>query len=121
MSTSTRQLYEFGDWRLDPTERTLVLGGEAVALTPKVFDTLVVLVENAGRLVTKDEFMKQIWADSFVEDAALAQNISQLRKAIGDSEVIETVPKKGYRFLESVRIVDASEGGASHDAPPAAG
>jgi TolB-like protein/DNA-binding winged helix-turn-helix (wHTH) protein/Tfp pilus assembly protein PilF len=106
MATSSRQAYEFGVFRLDPAERTLLRRGEPVALTPKVFDTLVFLVENAGRLITKDEFMKQVWADAFVEEATLAQSISQLRKALGDSEVIETVPKKGYRFLGPVRTVD---------------
>lgn len=108
MATSTRQAYEFGAFRLDPAERTLARDGEPVALTPKVFDTLVLLVENAGRLVTKDEFLKQVWAEAFVEEATLAQSISQLRKALGDTELIETVPKKGYRFLGTVRIVDAS-------------
>src|SRR5581483_8344395 len=102
-----RQAYEFDQFRLDPCERTLLRQGQAVALTPKVFDTLVYLVENSGRLITKDEFMKQVWAGALVEDAALAQSISQLRKALGDSELIETVPKKGYRFLEQVKIVDA--------------
>src|SRR5579864_1432426 len=106
MATSTRQAYEFGVFRLEPAERALLRQGEPVPLTPKVFDTLLLLVENAGRLITKDEFMKQVWADAFVEDATLAQSISQLRKALGDSEVIETVPKKGYRFLGPVRTVD---------------
>src|SRR5215467_14670112 len=105
MATSTRQIYEFGAFRLDSGERILLRGGEPIALTPKVFDTLVLLVQNAGRLITKDEFMSQVWADAFVEDATLAQSISQLRKALGDSEIIETVPKKGYRFLGSVRTV----------------
>lgn len=108
MATSTRQAYEFGAFRLDPAERTLARDGEPVALTPKVFDTLVLLVENAGRLVTKDEFLKQVWAEAFVEEATLAQSISQLRKALGDTDLIETVPKKGYRFGGMVRIVDAS-------------
>src|SRR5262252_2228371 len=103
MATSTRQLYEFGAFRLDPAEQILLRGGEPIALIPKVFDTLVLLVQNAGRLITKDEFMSQVWADAFVEDATLAQSISQLRKALGDSEIIETVPKKGYLFLGSVK------------------
>lgn len=108
MATSMGHAYEFGDFRLDPAERILVRHGEPVALTPKVFDTLVLLVENAGRLITKAEFMRQVWADAFVEDATLAQSISQLRKALGDSGVIETVPKKGYRFLGSVRTVETA-------------
>ena len=108
MATSSRQAYEFGAFRLDPAERTLLRAGEPLALTPKVFDTLVFLVENAGRLITKDEFMKEVWADAFVEDATLAQSISQLRKALGDPEIIETVSKKGYRFLGTVRIAGAA-------------
>src|SRR5437868_7496985 len=108
MATSTRLAYEFGAFRLDPTERTLQRQGQPVALTPKVFDTLVLLVENSGRLITKDEFMKQVWADAFVEEATLAQSVSQLRKALGESAVIETVPKKGYRFLAAVRTVEPS-------------
>jgi TolB-like protein/DNA-binding winged helix-turn-helix (wHTH) protein len=108
MAIFTKQAYEFGAFRLDPAERTLLREGAPVALTPKVFDTLVLLVENAGRLVTKDEFMKQVWADAFVEEATLAQTISQLRKALSDPEIIETVPKKGYRFLSAVRTVDAA-------------
>src|SRR5215470_20328658 len=103
MATSTRQIYEFGAFRLDPAERILLRGGEPVALTPKVFDTLVLLVQNAGRLITKDEFMSKVWGDAFVEDATLAQSISQLRKALADSEIIETIPKKGYRFRGAVR------------------
>ena len=94
MATLTRQRYEFGAFRFDPAERTLLRDGEPVALTPKVFDTLMFFIENAGRLITKDEFMKQVWADAFVEEATLAQSISQLRKALGDSEVIETLPKQ---------------------------
>jgi TolB-like protein/DNA-binding winged helix-turn-helix (wHTH) protein/Tfp pilus assembly protein PilF len=110
MATSARQAYEFGAFRLDPAERVLLRQGEPVVLTPKVFDTLVFLVENAGRLITKDEFMEQVWADAFVEEATLAQSISQLRKALGDSEMIETVSKKGYRFLTPVRPVAVPQG-----------
>jgi DNA-binding winged helix-turn-helix (wHTH) protein len=106
MAVSADKIYEFGDWRLDPAEHLLLRNGSPVPLGPKVFDTLVVLVENAGRLVTKDEFMKRVWPDSFVEDLALTQNISQLRKILGNGEepVIETVPKRGYRLLVPVRV-----------------
>src|SRR5579864_7692509 len=118
MATSTRQAYEFGVFRLDPAERTLLRGGEPVALTPKVFDTIVFLVENAGRLITKDEFMKQVWADAFVEEATLAQSVSQLRKALGNSEVIETVPKKGYRFSGAVRKIEPAAVASSSESMP---
>ena len=76
MATLTRQRYEFGAFRFDPAERTLLRDGEPVALTPKVFDTLMFFIENAGRLITKDEFMKQVWADAFVEEATLAEHFS---------------------------------------------
>src|SRR5215471_19198845 len=103
MATSTRQIYEFGAFRLDSGERILLRGGEPVALTPKVFDTLVLLVQNAGRLITKDEFMSQVWADAFVEDATLAQSISQLRKDLPNSAITETTPKKRYRPRGALR------------------
>ena len=106
MAVSVDKIYEFGEWRLDPAEHLLSRNGSPVPLGPKVFDTLLVLVENAGRLVTKDEFMKRVWPDTFVEDLALTQNISQLRKILGngDEPVIETVPKRGYRLLVPVTV-----------------
>jgi DNA-binding winged helix-turn-helix (wHTH) protein/tetratricopeptide (TPR) repeat protein len=104
---SPGQKYEFGKWRLDPAEHLLLRNGKPVALTPKVFETLVVLVENAGRLVPKDECVKRVWPDTFVDDLALAKNISQLRKLLGNGHgpVIETVPKLGYRLLAPVRVI----------------
>ena len=111
--TASKPIYEFDEWRLDPNERLLLSKGEAVSLTPKVFETLLVLVENAGRLVPKSEFMKRVWPNTFVEDVALAQNISHLRKVLAKSgetnAVIETVSKGGYRFLRSVRVVPADK------------
>ena len=111
MATSADKVYEFGEWRLDPAEHLLLRNGSAVPLGPKVFDTLLLLVENAGRLVTKDEFMNRVWPDSFVEDLALTQNISQLRKVLGngDTPVIETVPKRGYRFVLSVAVRERAQ------------
>jgi DNA-binding winged helix-turn-helix (wHTH) protein/Tfp pilus assembly protein PilF len=103
MSNRGKQLYCFDRFRVDPAESLLLRDGQPVPLPPKVFDTLVVLVENSGRLVTKDELISQLWPDSFVEEGTLARNISDLRKALGDSagdhRFIETVPKRGYRFL----------------------
>jgi Tol biopolymer transport system component/DNA-binding winged helix-turn-helix (wHTH) protein len=111
MATSADKLYEFGEWRLDPAEHLLLRNGSTVPLGPKVFDTLLLLVESAGRLVTKDEFMNRVWPDSFVEDLALTQNISQLRKVLGngDAPVIETVPKRGYRFVLSVAVRERAQ------------
>ncbi|HEY0349238.1 MAG TPA: winged helix-turn-helix domain-containing protein [Pyrinomonadaceae bacterium] len=102
-----KELYEFGSFTLDATEGRLLRDGQAVSLKPKVFETLVVLVENTGQTMDKEELMKQLWPDSFVEEANLAVNISQLRKALGDNgeRYIETVPKRGYRFAAQVTKV----------------
>src|SRR5690349_14079025 len=98
--------YEFGPFRLNATERLLQRGNEIVALTPKVFDTLLVLVENSGHIVDKNQLMSQLWPDSFVEESSLTQNISLLRKALSEGDVesnyIETIPKRGYRFVAQV-------------------
>jgi len=118
ITPSTKRVYEFSGYRLEPAERQLVCDGKPIALAPKVFDTLVFLVENAGRLITKDEFMKQVWADAFVEEATLAQSISQLRKALGNIEVIETVPKKGYRFSGDVRKIGPTAVASSSEPMP---
>lgn len=103
---SDRLFYEFGAFRIDVAERLLLRGGEVVPLTPKAFDTLLVLVERSGRLVEKDELMRRLWPDTFVEEANLAHNISLLRKAFGDgagdSKFIQTVPRRGYRWLAGV-------------------
>lgn len=100
-------IFVFGEWRLDVTGHLLLRHGEPVSLTPKVFDTLVVLVENAGKLVPKDEFFRRVWPDAFVEESVLSQNISVLRKTLngGNALLIETVPKLGYRFVATVRVV----------------
>src|SRR5262245_22539529 len=101
-------VYEFGPFRLDLKERLLLRENESVSLIPKAFDLLVALVESGGRLVEKDELMRRVWPDSFVEEGNLAQNISLIRKALGESETakfIETVPRRGYRFIASVREI----------------
>jgi DNA-binding winged helix-turn-helix (wHTH) protein/TolB-like protein len=103
-------VYEFGPFRLDATERRLRRDGQPVPLPPKVFDTLIVLVENSGHLVTKDELMSRLWPDSFVEEGTITRNISDLRKALGEAtggqSYIETVPRHGYRFVAPVRGSD---------------
>jgi TolB-like protein/DNA-binding winged helix-turn-helix (wHTH) protein len=99
--TDQKPFYEFGAFRLDIRNHQLLRDGEPVLLTPKAFDTLVALVQRAGQVVTKDELMKIVWPDSFVEETGLTRNISVLRKVLGSSETggfIETVPKIGYRF-----------------------
>ncbi|HKS10101.1 MAG TPA: alpha/beta fold hydrolase [Pyrinomonadaceae bacterium] len=96
------RFYSFGVFRVDPVERLLFKEDREVALTPKVFDTLLVLLENCSHVLTKQELMRKVWADSFVEENNLAQNISTLRKALG-GDYIQTVPKRGYRFVGDVR------------------
>jgi len=108
MAKQASQLYEFGQFRLDPQERLLLRDGEPIPLSPKAFDMLLALVENGGRLLEKEELMRRLWPDSFVEEGSLAQNVSLLRKALGESDAqkfIETVPRRGYRFIASVRGV----------------
>src|SRR5918999_6078468 len=111
--------YEFGPFRLDRRERLLLYQGRPVQLTPKVFDTLLALVENSSRLVEKDELMKAVWPDSFVAESSLTFNVSMLRKALGqlDGErpYIETVPKRGYRFIADVTKVSGEEPGAARE------
>jgi Tol biopolymer transport system component/DNA-binding winged helix-turn-helix (wHTH) protein len=109
ISKQANELYEFGPFRVDLRECLLLREGEALPLTPKAFETLVVLLQNAGHLMPKEELMKRIWPDSYVEEVNLSQNISMLRKALGDqaqgSRYIVTVPGRGYRFTEKVRLI----------------
>jgi DNA-binding winged helix-turn-helix (wHTH) protein/TolB-like protein len=99
-------LYEFSRFRFDPENHLLECEGSPIPLTPKAFDILLVLVENGNRLTTKEELMRKVWPDSFVEEANLTVNISALRKQLGETpngqQYIETVPKKGYRFVVPV-------------------
>lgn len=94
--------FEFGNFRLDVDGCTLTQDGRPVELTPKAFDLLVALVENHGRLVTKEALMERLWPGTYVEEANLANNISLLRKVLGDADAIQTVPRRGYRFAAGV-------------------
>jgi TolB-like protein/Tfp pilus assembly protein PilF len=96
-------IYEFDDFRVDAAARVLERGGESVALTPKVFDTLLYLVRNHGRALGKDELMRAIWPDVVVEENNLNQHISILRRALGTKGYIVTVQGRGYRFAADVR------------------
>ncbi|HEX5875621.1 MAG TPA: alpha/beta fold hydrolase [Pyrinomonadaceae bacterium] len=113
-------MYLFDGFRVDARERLLFKENREVPLTPKVFDTLLVLLENSSHVLTKKELMQQVWPDSFVEENNLAQNISILRKALGASTTgehyIQTVPKRGYRFVADVRAQDDR---ASQEVQPA--
>ncbi len=109
LSALEKPVYRFVDCELDPQERRLLAHGHPVTLTPKVFDTLVLLVERAGRAVSKDELMTALWPRGFVDESNLTKHIWLIRKALGDREheakYIETVAKVGYRFVAPVRCV----------------
>jgi DNA-binding winged helix-turn-helix (wHTH) protein/TolB-like protein/Flp pilus assembly protein TadD len=111
MSQEIREIYDFGDFRLDADRRVVTRAGEPVSMTSKVYETLLFLVRNHDRVLSKDELMTAVWPDSFVEEVNLAQNISALRKALGESpgenRFIATVPGKGYRFVCEVRASGA--------------
>jgi DNA-binding winged helix-turn-helix (wHTH) protein/TolB-like protein/Flp pilus assembly protein TadD len=106
MSDAGNEGYEFGPFRVDKTKRRLLRDGEIVPLTPKAFDTLLVLIEHAGELVEKDELMERVWPGVVVEENNLTQNISALRKALGEKreepQYILTAPGAGYRFIAQV-------------------
>lgn len=107
MKVQAKHFYDFGPFRLDVEESLLLRDGESLTLPPKAFETLLALVENSGHLLNKEDLMKRLWPDTFVEEANLANNISLLRRVLGDDaqvrQYIETVPKRGYRFVASVR------------------
>lgn len=111
MDQEPRQIYEFGEFRLDVEQGVLLQNGRSVALKPKAFEMLHVFVESRGRVVTRDELMEKLWADSFVEENNISQHVRALRKALGEGEngnkFIETLPRRGFRFLPEVRIVEA--------------
>jgi YD repeat-containing protein len=122
MKQSDKHFYEFGPFRLDTAERLLLRDGHHIPLTPKAFETLLTLVENCGRVIDKDELLKKVWPDTFVEEVNLAKNVSYLRKILGGEEAaqyIETIPKRGYRFVASVKdVCDEREASVW---PPSAG
>jgi DNA-binding winged helix-turn-helix (wHTH) protein/tetratricopeptide (TPR) repeat protein len=113
MAEPPRIFYEFDSFRIDPEERVLSQSGTPIPLNPKAFEILVVLVQHSERVVLKDELMKQLWPDSFVEEANLTQNIFMLRKALGESgrsyRYIVTIPGRGYRFATKVTEVSDRE------------
>lgn len=109
MDNKQQGLLEFGAFRLDAVQRLLFSGGQQIPLTPKALETLLALVEADGRVVEKDELLKKVWPDTFVEEGSLARNISILRKVLGESpddqKYIQTIPKRGYRFVAPVRCL----------------
>lgn len=113
MSRSTHQsnFYDFGSFRIDAANRLLLQGGEIISLQPKTFDILLLLIENRGRVLDKEELMRRVWPDTAVEESNLTQNIYVLRKIFsadaGGQKYIETLPRRGYRFVAPVS--EASE------------
>ena len=109
-SKQTKELYQYGVFRLDSSERRLWREDERIQLTPKQFDLLFYFVENAGRVAKKSELLDAVWADTYVEETTLARNVSWLRKVLEDGAdsktIIETVPKLGYRFTAEVTRPD---------------
>jgi eukaryotic-like serine/threonine-protein kinase len=120
-SQKAKELYEFGPFRVDPEKETLLRAGEPIPLTPKTFQILLVLIRHSNEVVTKDDLMKSVWPDTFVEEANLSQHVFKLRKALGerpeDHRYVVTVPGRGYRLAEKVHRVggdDLSIVAASH-------
>jgi eukaryotic-like serine/threonine-protein kinase len=112
MSKQTNHFYEFGPFRVDAGRQLLLRDGQPVPLTPKAFETLLVLVQHSEQLVSKDELMKLLWPDTFVEESNLTSHISMLRKALGESpqdhRYLVTMPGRGYRFTQKVRELSDS-------------
>ena len=113
MDEQIRCFYEFGDYRIEKTERLLTRRGKVVPLPPKAVDLLFVLLENNNHVVTKEQLMERVWVDSFVEEANLSRIVFQLRKVLGESETggefIETIPRRGYRFAAPVAEMNGDE------------
>src|SRR5277367_2236739 len=112
MDNVVKQLLEFGPFRVDPEQRLLLRDEQAIPLSPKAFDLLLILVQRTGQVVAKDDLMKLLWPDTFVEESNLGQHIFQLRKALGeraqDHTYIVTIPGRGYRFVQKVRALPAA-------------
>ncbi len=121
MPPAAVEQYEFGPFRMDSAERLLRNGDRRIPLPPKVAETLLVLLRNAGRMVDKADLIKTVWPDTFVEEGALARNISLLRKALGDTgeeaRYVETIPRRGYRFVAPVGT-PAEPAAPTPDPPP---
>lgn len=113
MANAYNKLYEFPPYRVNATEKLLLRNGERIPLTPKAFDTLLVLVERHGHIVEKNDLIRMVWPDAVVEENNLNQNISAIRKALGENSLaqqfIETLPRRGYRFIADVREIALEE------------
>ncbi|HEX5217425.1 MAG TPA: winged helix-turn-helix domain-containing protein [Vicinamibacterales bacterium] len=121
-SHGEHQLYEFGPFRLDATDRLLWRDSELISLTPKALDLLVLLVESGGRVVTKEDLMRRLWPDAFVEEANLSHHVYKIREALGEhpdgGQYIDTLARRGYRFVAPVQLA-APRLATAAAAPPA--
>jgi DNA-binding winged helix-turn-helix (wHTH) protein/cytochrome c-type biogenesis protein CcmH/NrfG len=116
MSNHFNRLYEFENFRLDTENPGLWRDGELVAIAPKVLETLILLVERGGEIVSREELLEKVWKETFVEEGNINYTVSRLRKILGEKNLIQTVPKRGYRFvgkIESVSIEEISDEDAS--------
>ena len=121
MPSLISNLYAFGDFRLDAKNRVLRLGERPIALTPKAFEVLLLLIQHGGQAVSKDELMRTIWPDSFVEESNLTQTVFMLRKALGETpeqRYILTIQGRGYRFAAEVKEVSGSVAAAPDTSTP---
>src|ERR1700688_997051 len=112
MLRQQRAFYEFDRYSLDLTQRVLLRDGELIPLAPKLFHLLSALVEAEGRVVGKEELLKRVWPDTFVEQGSLTQSISALRKTLGENglgqQYIQTLSKRGYRFVAPLKPAEAA-------------
>src|SRR5687768_9551147 len=119
MSLHTNHFYRFGEFSLDIDQKVLLRQGKPLLLAPKILDTLLTLVQQSGRIIEKEELMRRIWPDTFVEESNLTYSIGQLRKTLGDDarrpRYIETIPRRGYRFVAEAEEVLSDVGIVSSD------
>lgn len=116
-----REMLKFGNYRFDPQQKALLQGDALVPLSPKTLETLEILLAARGCIVGKDEFMRRMWPDTFVEESNLTQNIFILRKTLGRTvsgrSYVETVPKRGYRLAAPIEVCVKPTDDAAHDEP----
>src|SRR5215510_3360991 len=114
-------LSHFGRYQFDLDKRVLTRAGEAISLTPKAAQILLMLLTNAGQVVERDRLLREVWPNTFVEESNLSQNVFVLRQALGDDngdrKYIETVVRRGYRFIAPVKVVEVEEDPAADLSP----
>src|SRR5580693_6036941 len=125
MSMNTEGVFQFGGFRMDALARTLRREEVSVTLNRRAFDVLLYLVQNPGKVVSRDELLKNVWPDTFVDENSLAQSISALRRALeekpGDNNFIVTLPGRGYQFVSPVQVVTSEKENAQTEEAPSTG